>query len=151
MCNPSPTGTYTGGAHAVVVCAHCDVQWTAVTGIQNEVRFHSPRSTAECLRRLQDATGNRYFGSWLVALGGGSPFAGKVKSHKVVLERPVGSNRSVARFVGLIEPADGGGTTLRGTMRNTFSPQGGSDSDFDYLVETLKRVAGFTSESSRSA
>ena len=124
-----------------------------MTGIENEVRFHSPHSTAECLRRLQDATGNRYFGSWLVALGGGSPLAGKVKSHKVVLERPVASNRSVARFVGVIEPAVGGGTTLRGTIRATFSvnPLGGSTSDVDYLVETLKRVAGFTSESSRSA
>jgi hypothetical protein len=123
-----------------------------VAGIENEVWFHSPQSPAECSRRLQDATGNRYFGSWFVALGAGSPLAGKVKSHKVVLERPVASNRSVARFVGVIEPAVGGGTTLRGTIRNTFSvnPQGGSNSDVDYLVEVLERVAGFTSDSSRS-
>ena len=81
------------------------------------------------------------------------PLAGKVKTHKVVLERPVASNRSVASFVGVIEPAVGGGTTLRGTIRNTSSvnPLGGSASDVDYLVETLGRVAGFISESSRSA
>ena len=124
-----------------------------MAGIENELRFHSPHNTSECLRRLKDATGNRYFGSWLVALGGGSPFAGKVKPNKIVLEPPVASNRSVARLIGTIEAAEGGGTTLCGTIRPTISvnPQGGSNTDVDYLVETLKRVAGFTSESIRPA
>ncbi len=109
------------------------------------VAFHSPLSPGECLTRLQGATANRGINSWLAALGGSSPLSGRVTATKVVLEPPVASNRSVGRLVGRIEPADGGGTLLRGTLRaggGWPSAKAGS-SDIDALVVALERVAGF--------
>lgn len=53
----------------------------------------------------------------------------------------------------MIEPAEGGGTTLCGTFRSTFSwpTPGGIDRDVAYLVETLHHVAGFTTEAVNTA
>ena len=107
--------------------------------------FHSPLSPAECTSRLQGATSSRGINSWLAFLGGASPLSGKVTSDKVVLEPPVAPNRTVGRLVGRIEPADGGGTLLVGSLRAGAgwpSTKAGS-SDVDALVAALERVARF--------
>ena len=110
-----------------------------------QVAFRSPLSPGECVTRLQGATSNRLIGSWLAFLGGASPFSGKVTDTDVVLEPPVARNRSVGRLVGRIEPADGGGTLLRGSLRASagWPSARANSSDIDELVGSLYKVARF--------
>jgi hypothetical protein len=115
-------------------------------GSEPEVVLHSPLALDVCEQRLKDRTVRPSFGSWIEAAGGGPDFHGKVGSTNVRLRRPAASNRTVMELVATLAPAEDGGTRLLGNFRSTFGwPTFRSGSDVDYLLESLHRVARFSS------
>jgi hypothetical protein len=88
---------------------------------RRQVVLSSPRSPAECGRRLEAVTGRRLFGR-----NGGLPLQGRVSPAliRVAIRQPVGSRNSlVAWFIGRIEQGPDGGTVVAGTIGPDESSQ----------------------------